>query len=67
MAAVLNWMYRNCPKVDFLFKVDDDVYVNVRNLIHFVQSYRHIKMSIFGVPSEPFVAERGKMTIFEKL
>ena len=64
MAAVLNWMYRNCPKVDFLFKVDDDVYVDVRNLIHFVQSYYHIKMSIFEVPSEPFVAERGKKTNF---
>ncbi|KZS16568.1 Uncharacterized protein APZ42_017163 [Daphnia magna] len=39
VAALFNWLHiQNCSKVDFLFKVDDDVYVNVRNLVQFIQS-----------------------------
>ena len=36
-AGLLNWLYRNCAKADFVLKADDDVYVNVRTLAHFVQ------------------------------
>ncbi|XP_057376818.1 beta-1,3-galactosyltransferase 2-like [Daphnia carinata] len=51
VAGLFNWLHtRNCSKVDFLFKVDDDVYVNVRNLVQFVQSQpRHdANLTIFG-------------------
>ena len=30
--TLLNWLDKNCPTVHFVLKVDDDVYVNVRNL-----------------------------------
>ncbi len=49
VAGLLNWLHRNCPKVDFVMKVDDDVYVNVRNLAHFVQSHHQENLSVFGV------------------
>ncbi|KAI9559031.1 hypothetical protein GHT06_015820 [Daphnia sinensis] len=64
MAAFLNWLYVNCANVDFVLKVDDDVYVNVRNLAQFVQSYRQFNHSIFGVPSVPFTPDRdGKWKV----
>lgn len=63
MAALLNWLYKNCANVDFVLKVDDDVYVNVRNLAQFIQSYRQFNHSIFGVASVPFTPDREKNTI----
>ena len=41
VTALLNWVHLNCAKVDFVLKVDDDVYVNVHNLFLFVQNYYH--------------------------
>ena len=31
-AAFLDWINNNCNTLDFVLKVDDDVFVNVRNL-----------------------------------
>jgi hypothetical protein len=61
VAGLFNWLYRNCSKVDFLLKVDDDVYVNVRNLIHFVKSYHPSNDgSMFGLPTGFLYSVRGK-------
>ncbi|KAI9563390.1 hypothetical protein GHT06_010853 [Daphnia sinensis] len=51
-AGLFNWLHRNCAKMDFVLKVDDDVYVNVRNLVFFAQltPYDHYSKSIFGSP-----------------
>jgi hypothetical protein len=46
--AVLNWVRQHCAKVDLVFKVDDDVYVNVHNLVHFVRSNYQSNNSLFG-------------------
>lgn len=60
VAGIFNWLYRNCNKVDFIFKIDDDVYVNVRNLAHFVQQSHHqSNPSMFGLPSEYLSPNRG--------
>lgn len=66
MAALINWLYKNCANVDFVLKVDDDVYVNVRNLAQFIQSYRQFNHSIFGVASVPFTPDRGSSTFNNK-
>jgi hypothetical protein len=29
MTGLFNWINSNCPKIDFVLKVDDDMYVNV--------------------------------------
>lgn len=31
-AALFNWIHNNCFEIDFLLKVDDDIYLNIRNL-----------------------------------
>ncbi len=58
VAGLLNWLYRNCTSVDFVLKADDDVYVNVRNLAHFVQSHHSSDRSIFGTSPGPFIPNR---------
>jgi hypothetical protein len=50
VAGLFNWLYKYCHhKIDFLFKVDDDVYVNVRNLAQFVQTFHESNESMFGL------------------
>jgi hypothetical protein len=49
--AILNWVRQHCAKVDLLFKVDDDVYVNVNNLVQFVRSNYQSNDSLFGYPN----------------
>jgi hypothetical protein len=46
--AVLNWVRQHCAKVDLVFRVDDLIYVNVHNLVHFVQSNYQSNNSLFG-------------------
>ncbi|KAK4012362.1 hypothetical protein OUZ56_021462 [Daphnia magna] len=42
-------MNTNCPKIGFLLKVDDDIYVNIYNLAKIVESYHKSgNFSIFG-------------------
>ncbi|KAK4005956.1 hypothetical protein OUZ56_011081 [Daphnia magna] len=49
MAGLFNWLHKNCAKVDFVFKVDDDVYVNVHNLAQFIHSfYNRSRNTVFG-------------------
>jgi hypothetical protein len=43
MPGVLNWIYYHCPQTEFLFKVEDDMYVNVHKLAYFVRDFE-----IFG-------------------
>jgi hypothetical protein len=62
VAGLFNWLYRFCAKVEFVVKVDDDVYINVRNLANFVASYHHPGLSMFGTASPTsadFFAHRG--------
>jgi hypothetical protein len=65
VAGLFNWLYKYCAKVDFVVKLDDDVYVNVRNLVHFVQFYQHHPsnvLSMFGVSSptsDDYLVHRG--------
>jgi hypothetical protein len=64
VAGLFNWLYRHChQRIDFLFKVDDDVYVNVRNLVQFIQSFHESNQSMFGLSaSHSLKPIRGYMT-----
>lgn len=59
VAGLFYWLYRNCAKVDFVAKVDDDVYVNVRYLAHFVGSYGQSNRSMFGSAAGNLWPARG--------
>ena len=48
LTALFNWLYLNCASVDFVFKVDDDVYVNVRNFVQLIQILHPSNHSIIG-------------------
>ena len=46
--SILNWVFKFCPRVDFLLKVDDDVYVNVRNLVATIRDLSLSDLSVYG-------------------
>jgi hypothetical protein len=60
--AVLNWVRQHCAKVDLVFKVDDDVYVNVHNLVHFVRSNYQSNNSVFGYARGDTYPDREKIS-----
>lgn len=61
VAGLFNWLHQRCAQIDFILKVDDDVYINVHNLVHFTQltpyDY-HSNKSMFGIPGF-FAPNRG--------
>jgi hypothetical protein len=59
VAGLLNWMNTNCAKVEFVLKVDDDVFVNVRNLAHFLRSHQS-SQTMFGLGAGNLFPARGK-------
>ncbi|KAK4019147.1 hypothetical protein OUZ56_001176 [Daphnia magna] len=61
VAGVLNWINGNCKAANFVFKVDDDIYVNVHNLAYFVELYR-LERNIFGrIPRDRYDNNWGPM------
>ncbi|XP_059352865.1 lactosylceramide 1,3-N-acetyl-beta-D-glucosaminyltransferase-like isoform X1 [Daphnia carinata] len=60
MAGLFNWLYRNCRLMDFLLKVDDDVYVNVRNVAHFMTQFQNqSNYTMFGISPGTFYPKRA--------
>lgn len=60
VAGLFNWLYRNCGKVDFVLKVDDDVYVNVRYLNDYLQHHQPSNQTMFGTSAGGFTANRSR-------
>ena len=46
--AILNWLNINCPQIPFIFKSDDDVYVNAHNLGAVFKAIPLNEASIYG-------------------
>lgn len=68
VAGLFNWLYNNCPDIDFVYKVDDDVYINVRNLAQFLVQHRSNKSSMFGSYygyGSDYIPNRGKEYIID--
>lgn len=61
LTGLLNWLDVHCKGVD-LFKVDDDVYVNVRNLGSFVRQIENNEPSVYCASNDGMI-QRG--TTFE--
>ena len=48
VVGLLNWINDHCSRVDFVLKVDDDVYVNVQNLIAVMKNLNPSEQSMYG-------------------
>ena len=59
VVGLLNWLDTNCHKASFILKVDDDVYVNVRNLNNVMKSLDPEKEGAYGLIKNRFIAHRG--------
>lgn len=49
VAAALNWVKKNCPTIDYILQVQDDVYVNAKNLLDAVMSLSSTHSSRNGI------------------
>ena len=48
VVGLLNWINDHCSRVDFVLKVDDDVYVNVQNLVAVMKNLNSSEQSMYG-------------------
>ena len=48
VVGLLNWINDHCSRVDFVLKVDDDVYVNVQNLLAVMKNLNSSEQSMYG-------------------
>lgn len=47
-AMLLKWAHTFCPKARFVMKSDDDMFINVPNLLKYIQSLRGDRRQLFG-------------------
>ncbi len=56
-----NWALKNVPNLKWIAKADDDMFVNVQNLEHYVKNYNsEIPVVIGEIIYNSFVAKEGK-------
>lgn len=60
VVGLLNWINDNCSAVDFVFKADDDVYVNVQNLVTVLKTLNSSEQSMYGSLAEGIPNRGGK-------
>ncbi len=48
VVGLTNWLNNHCSQVDFVLKVDDDVYVNVRNMLTVLGALNATEQSVYG-------------------
>lgn len=64
VTGLLRWLDLNCAGVDFVLKVDDDVFVNSRNLGAFIHQVNPLALSVYGENADGIVG-RGTLLIFD--
>lgn len=61
---LLKWFDANCPKVKYLVKLDDDVFMNIPNVFKFLTENENRNYSIMGYYRHPEAMQRyGKWKI----
>lgn len=48
VASLFNWLHKNCKSIDYLLKVDDDVYVNPFNVAKFLGMEKPTRPTMYG-------------------
>lgn len=64
IASLLNWANSKCPRIHFVLKVDDIVYVNARNLAATLTTLPPGDQCIYGKLMGGNVPARNKSTVF---
>lgn len=59
VVGLINWLHKNCSNVNFVFKVDDDTYVNARNVFALTKYLNATEKSLYGYHSNSISAQRG--------
>lgn len=61
---VLKWFTKHCADVNYLIKMDDDVFMNVPNVFEFLRRTNHAEHSVLGYSRKPMEVMRvGKWKI----
>jgi hypothetical protein len=60
-AAFFNWITNYCERVDFVLKIDDDVYVHVHNLASTVANLSPFENQLYGHMAENLFPIRGRV------
>ncbi len=47
--GLLNWLDENCPRISYILKCDDDIYVNIPNFSAFLGNVSSKESSIYGL------------------
>ena len=71
VAAALNWINNKCSSptvmMDFVLKVDDDVYVNTRNLMTTIDNLNNSssqqQLTVYGTSADGIVRREGKFKV----
>jgi hypothetical protein len=65
VVGLLNWIDSRCSKVDFVLKVDDDVFINVHNLEAVMKSLDPSEKSVYGSRADS-IPLRDRYSMFYK-
>ncbi|EFX73644.1 hypothetical protein DAPPUDRAFT_227096 [Daphnia pulex] len=64
MPGIINWIYSRCPQIEFLFKVEDDMYVNVHKLAYYVRDFyqfgNNANMAIYSQKVDESINQQNK-------
>lgn len=68
----LRWLPRHCPKAQFIFKGDDDIFANVPNIVSYIESLslsqqRNMFVGSVLYPSPRITDQRSKYYVSESL
>lgn len=65
--TVLKWFVNNCKNVDYLVKMDDDVFMNVPEVLKFLAKNKNKNDSVIGLRFRPIKPDRwGKWRITQQ-
>lgn len=65
--GLLIWLFNKCSSVDYVLKVDDDVYVNTRKLGGFIRQLNASEVGIYGTVTDGIVLRGISMKPRENL
>ncbi|KAI9562638.1 hypothetical protein GHT06_010092 [Daphnia sinensis] len=63
VVGLLNFVSDHCSRIEFVLKVDDDVYVNARNLVSVVKNLDPAESSVYGTATPTKVPREGKFAL----